>query len=185
MTTAQSTVTSPTDFICTLHVWFIIDSLQSLLVVCSLANVDALVAHQVSQHREALAALGAAVWSFSGVDALVHLEAAGLREAFPTQAAAVALLPRVHVHVPLDVAGLGEALTTLGAAEWFLSCMHPLVGFQLVRVDKGLLTEVALVDPSPGVGALVHCQVSGGGEEAAALMAAERSRCVAGKASAP
>lgn len=142
-------------------------------------------ADQVAQHREALATLGAAVWSLSCMDSLVHLEAAGLRETFPTQAAAVALLPCVHAHVSLDVAGLGEAFTTLSAAEWFLSRMHPLMGFQLVWVDKGLLTEVAVVDPLPAVGALVHHQVSGSGEESTALLTAERSLCAAGKASAP
>lgn len=177
MTTAQSDSTmSPADVTCTSHV---------CVSVCSFADVDALVADQVSQHREALAALGAAVGSLPGVDGLVHLETAGLREALPAQAAAVALLPRVHAHVSLDVAGLGEAPAALSAAERFLPGVHPLVGFQLVRVDEGLLAEGAVVDLLPGVGALVHQQVSGGGEEARALLAAERPFYPAGKASAP
>lgn len=137
---------------------------------------------EVSQHGEALAALGAAVGSLPSVDSLVHLEAAGLREAFSTQAAAVAFLSRVDAHVSLDVAGLGESPATLSTAEGFLPGVHPLVGFQLVQVVEGLLAQWAVVDLLPSMGALVHQQVSGGGEKAGALLAGERSLYPAGKA---
>lgn len=119
------------------------------------------------------------------MDSLVHLEAAGLREAFSTQAAAVAFLSRVDAHVSLDVAGLGESPATLSTAEGFLPSVHPLVGFQLVQVVEGLLAQWAVVDLLPSMGALVHQQVSGGGEQAGALLAGERSLYPAGKASTP
>lgn len=89
----------------------------------------------------------------------------------------------MDAHVSLDVAGLGEAFAALSAAEWLLPRVHPLVGFELVWVDEGFLTEVAVVDPLPGVGALVHHQVSGGVEEAATLLAAEHLFSAAGEAS--
>lgn len=84
----------------------------------------------------------------------------------------------------LDVAGLGEVLATKSAAERFLPSVHPLVGFQLVRVNEGLLTEVAVVDLLPDMRSLVHHQVSRVKKEVGALLAAEPSLRAAGKVSA-
>lgn len=89
----------------------------------------------------------------------------------------------MHAHVSLHVAGLGEAPPALDATEWFLSCVHALVGFQLVRLNEGLLAQGAVVDLLTSMGALVHQQVSGAGEEAGAVFAAERTLYPAGKAS--